>query len=904
MPSVPSNPKRRRRLRGIAWNFLLLSLALLVLVLLAVLNLTLLSLWAANHFLPAWRFGAARMQIDPKGALTIRGLTVRLREDGSEVLSLKNARVAFAWRELRKHHLAAVELDSLRVSANDAALAEARKISLSSKPDEVAWRIDRIAVRDGFGKIALATQPGIAVRLDAEILSLGENAAAGKSDTLRLRELALRSLTGRDIVTLPDATLAFTVPELTAGHLRRLTIEKPRVSLTQEEVAMLTAASPAQGPAMPWKIDQLAISGANVRVDIPTLPLAEGSFAIHAADLGSAPDRKQTPGELRVENLSVRPRDNAAIPASLKAATIQFTSSELLAGHLREVRLDGPSVTFNEAWRTVLAAFGKDGSSAPSAFPLKIDRLVLEDGKADVALPGIPTIQGLLAGEFKNLGTSDAAVQSIEFHDLHIGLPDQPAGSFHEWLTLPKVKVSFNVEDLAQRHRVKSIELDGATLRFDRECRVMFSKTGDDRAAPANPFIADEVHLHNSRVALDDLGLGMPPLDFSLNLDLTDVPLNDPLSGDAREVQTLELSNINFVSPLDPFVPVLGLHSVFIRWTPLGLRDRQIEEVAIVGPEINIGPDLFWYLDLVEKRQAAAAVEAPPAAPARSWRVKRFDATSGKLVLALAGQARLTLPMPFESHAENVDFQRLSDAKLSLILEVPPQDYENRELDLHLHGVSGRIDFQLPPGARAENVVQTLKVRDVRWKQFRGRDWWLGLTFDQLGIHGDGGGKICSGDIRAGFTYFLDARAPWTGWMSGTRLDLKELTDKLATGRASMTGRAAISVAINGIGGDVTRVAGDFRAPSGGKLRVTKLNDLLAAIPADWETTKRDLMRIGIESLRDFSYDSGKASFWLTEPVGQLNVRLDGTLGRRELEVNFNPPGNLNRLFLFSPFKP
>ena len=113
-----------------------------------------------------------------------------------------------------------------------------------------------------------------------------------------------------------------------------------------------------------------------------------------------------------------------------------------------------------------------------------------------------------------------------------------------------------------------------------------------------------------------------------------------------------------------------------------------------------------------------------------------------------------------------------------------------------------------------------------------------------------------------------------------------------------------MSLAVNGLGGSLTRIAGDFRAPSGGKLRITKLDDLIAAIPQDWANSKRDGMRIGLETLRDFPYDSGNASFWLTEPVGQLHVTLDGQLGKRELEVNFNPPGDLNRLFLFSPFKP
>ena len=883
---------------------MLLVLLMLVLCLLGLLNLARVSVWAANHFLPAWQFGASGVELSPKGSLSVRGLSVRLREDGSEVLSLKKGRIAFSWMQLRQHRLNAVDLDGIRVAANDAAISEARKLIPAERSSDAGWKIDRLTVRDGHGDVALAKQQGISARVDAEILSLGTANPGGKADSLRLRELVLHSPTKREIVSVPEASLAFAVAELKEGHVRRIVVDGPQVSLTQEETALVPPSDAAPRAAIPWRIDELAISKGNVRVDIPTLPRIEGEVAIHAANLGSAPSETQTPGELRVEKLSLRPRDEGATPASLTSATVQFTGAELMAGHLREVRLDGAAVTMNEAWKDVLSKLGNGDSSAPSAFPLKIDHLVLEGGKANITLPGIPAILGTLAAEFKNIGKSDSATQRIEFHDLHIGLPDQPAGSFHEWLTLPKVRVSFNVQDLVERHRVQSVDIDGATLRFDRETRAMFAKVGNGAPSPAKPFISDEVHFRSTRVALDDLGLGMPPLDFLLNVDLSEVPLNDPLSGDTREIQALELSNINFVSPLDPFVPVLTLRSVFIRWTPLGLRDRQIDDVTIVGPEINIGPDLFWYLDLVDKRRAASEAAAPAAAPGRSWRLKRFEATSGKLILALAGQARITLPMPFESHAENVDFQRLSDAKLRLILEVPSQDYENRELDLHLHGVSGKIDFQIPPGTRSENVVQTLKVRDMRWKNFRGADWWLGLTFDQDGVHGDGGGKICSGDIRAGFTYFLDPRAPWTGWVGGTRLDLKEITDKLATGRASMTGRANVNVSVNGVGGDVSRVAGDFRAPTGGKLRITKLDDLISAIPADWEITKRDLMRIGIETLRDFTYESGKASFWLTEPVGQLNVRLDGSLGRRELEVNFNPPGNLNRLFLFSPFKP
>lgn len=890
---------------------MLAGLSLIVLVMLTIFFVTPLGVWAANRLLPAWNVAADRITLDASGGITVSGLKVRLRGDGSEALALRRARVTFSWRELFRHHLASVDLNGVSIAANGAAISEVEKILSGGDPTNSRWRIDRLTVRDGFAKASLAALPGAEGRFDAEIFSMATPDTGGKPDTMRLRGWALRSRGGREIISIPEATLAFTVLELSSGHLRSLVVDGAQIALAKEDLALLHPGSPGTGPARPWRVDVLAIDRANVRIDFPNAPLVEGGVTLHAADLGTDRSESRAPGELRIANLSVRPRDSRAAPATLAAATVQFAGSEILAGHVREVRLDAPSVNFNDAWRGVISSLRNGGASSAAAFPFQIDQLIVDGGKADIALAGMPPMQGTIGARFANLGAGDATLQTVEFHDLHFGIPDPPDGVFHEWLSLPKVKVTFSLADLTQHHRIRSIDLDGAAFRFDRECRAMFARqhvgAAEKQSASAVPLIADEMNLRNARVSLDDLGLGVPPLDFSVNLDLANVPLNDPLSAETAEVQTLELSNINFVSPLDPFVPVLALPSIFLRWTPAGLRARQIEHLEIVGPAIHVGPDLFWYMDLVEQRRAeleAAAPATPNAVPAPAWRVKRFDATAGKLVLALDGQARLTLPMPFESHAENLDFQRLSDARLKLVLEVPEQDYENAELGLHLRGVSGKIDFQLPPGAHSENLVQTLKVRDVRWKEFRGRDWWLGLTFDKAGIHGDGGGKICSGEVRAGFTYFLDEREPWTGWVSGSRVDLKELTDKLTPGKAAMTGRANASLALNGLGNSLVRVAGDFRAPTGGNLRITKLDELIAAIPRDWTIAKRDGLRIGLESLRDFPYTAGNASFWLTEPVGQLHVNLDGKLGKRELEVNFNPPGDLNRLFLFSPFQP
>jgi len=174
----------RRWLRRIAWNLLLLALLLLVLGMLAVLNLTPLSLWAANHFLPAWRFHVSRVTVEARGALTIRELSVQLRRDGGEVLSVRKARAAFSWRELFKSRLFAVDLDGLRVVANDGALEEVQTILAGKSSSQPRWQIDRLTVKNGSAKVALAEQPEFDSRFDFKIFSLGEKSAAGKVDAI------------------------------------------------------------------------------------------------------------------------------------------------------------------------------------------------------------------------------------------------------------------------------------------------------------------------------------------------------------------------------------------------------------------------------------------------------------------------------------------------------------------------------------------------------------------------------------------------------------------------------------------------------------------------------------------------------------------------------------------------
>ena len=546
MPLLQS--KTWRRVRGFAWYLLLTVLALIVGGMLVVLFPTRVTLWLANRSLPGWTINADSIHVGPEG-VSARGVTVRLREDSREVVWAKRTRVAIRWPDLLRGRIAAVEVTGLKIDADDRAVEQALAALRNSSPAKSNVEIGRITIRDARFAIAPLGLPVVSGNFEAEILGADQPLR----DFLRLRDARVQTRQGRTILSAPKTTVEFKVAELTSGQIRSLAVDGARLDLTIEDAALFPASS-TPGKASEWRVDSLVLDDMRVRIDLPPLPVIESGIAMHATGLRSDPDGAELPGEIRISQLTVTPRDAKAKPAFVEAATVRFTSSEIRGGKIHEVRVEGTSVHFNDAWQNVFAAAsvvtGESASPTTGAFPFQVKKLTVAGAKAAVGLTGVPTVEGIIGAEFTNLGGPNGGIQTIELFDLHFGLPDSPDGTFHEWLTLPKVKVSFRMDDLVERRLIAKLEIDGAIFRFDRECRVMFARPAGppSTSPPAPPYIAEEVVLRNARVTLDDLGIGIPPLDFAVNLNLANAPLNDPLSGDTRDVQTVELSNINFVS--------------------------------------------------------------------------------------------------------------------------------------------------------------------------------------------------------------------------------------------------------------------------------------------------------------------------------------------------------------------
>jgi len=246
---------------------------------------------------------------------------------------------------------------------------------------------------------------------------------------------------------------------------------------------------------------------------------------------------------------------------------------------------------------------------------------------------------------------------------------------------------------------------------------------------------------------------------------------------------------------------------------------------------------------------------------------------------------RLPLPLTFSTSAENLNLGKLSDLKLALDLKVPQEDYVFPGYKLELIQLGGNIRFDLPPRSAANNLVQTLRMKEVRWRQFHADEGWLSVTFDSKGINGEIGAKGYGGYLNGGFSFFFGDTYPWVGWLSGAKVDLKKVTDVMAPGSFAMDGPAEFKLEANGASSSLERLKGNLRAVHRGKLQIGKLDQILADIPTDWYWLKRETTRILLETLRDFTYDTGDASFWYLNDEGNLKLTLQGPLGSRNIDL-------------------
>jgi hypothetical protein len=221
------------------------------------------------------------------------------------------------------------------------------------------------------------------------------------------------------------------------------------------------------------------------------------------------------------------------------------------------------------------------------------------------------------------------------------------------------------------------------------------------------------------------------------------------------------------------------------------------------------------------------------------WRIKSLGIAFGRLTLGSGGRKQYGLPLSFRTKAEDVALDNLAALKLQAVLEIPPQRYAFDSYQLEFTSEKGELRFSYPPEKNLNNLVGTIRLKSIRWRQYKASNSWISVTFDRSGINGKFGGKVYGGETWGGFSFFFYADSPWIGWLSGRGISLRELTNILSPQNFQLSGPMEFRLQMDARSHNIERVLGDFRATKPGKMVIGKIDDLLARIPSTWNLVKQ-----------------------------------------------------------------
>ena len=237
--------------------------------------------------------------------------------------------------------------------------------------------------------------------------------------------------------------------------------------------------------------------------------------------------------------------------------------------------------------------------------PWAVRRLVCDYGQLHISGygPSGLDIHSKFCFDFKNFSPATAPAESHELVLWDAVAATTPIRLFCA-LTSPAQNLISTV--LFKKRSLTGLTLEGGLLVFGKSLREIFQRPElkPVRATPPLRECVDSRTLDIRRIAvrLDDERPQISDITFALNTSLKNIPLSKSASASGSEPQTIEIANLEILSPLDPFTKVLTLDSIFLRFTLAGLLRREIDQLTILGPNIFLGEDLFWYMDDMQKR--------------------------------------------------------------------------------------------------------------------------------------------------------------------------------------------------------------------------------------------------------------------------------------------------------------
>ncbi len=584
---------------------------------------------------------------------------------------------------------------------------------------------------------------------------------------------------------------------------------------------------------------------------------------------------------LTIDDLELKSRKDGSTLLSLDGGTITFSWDDLRRLQIGEVRLVQPQITISPK---IMDAFAPPAGtpSKKAGAPWSVRRLVSDYGELTITGYGDPQIDGeaKFSFDFSNFSLTSApqALHELVLWDISATINKEPS-----FVSLDMARIGFSFEGLFKNRSITSLQLNGGSLIVgDTLRKILAAPKKEGGSPPSTPWTVGTLDLKGVAVKLDDNRADVTDITFALNTSMQNVPMSEAAAQMGAEEQTIEITDLEVLSPYNPLAKVLTLRSIFVRFTLAGLLRRELKKITIFSPTIYVGPDLFWYMDEA-KKNLPAAPEGGDSQP--GWKVDDLQIEMGKLVLGSGGNAQYGVPLNFHTRAQNVSLDNLAALQFEGGLEIPAQKYAFESYQIELSTQGGDLKFSYPPEKAQSNLVGKIFLDTVRWRQYEADTAWISVTFDRQGINGEFGGKVYGGYASGGFSFFFDPTSPWIGWLGGKKIDLRQLTNVISAQNFQLTGPLEFRLQMDAQGKSIDRIRSEFKATKPGRMVIGKLDDILKRIPAAWSMLKQSSTRIALETLRDFDYTKGGGNFWFVKSQGILQLQLQGPSGSRNFEV-------------------
>jgi hypothetical protein len=199
--------------------------------------------------------------------------------------------------------------------------------------------------------------------------------------------------------------------------------------------------------------------------------------------------------------------------------------------------------------------------------------------------------------------------------------------------------------------------------------------------------------------------------------------------------------------------------------------------------------------------------------------------------------------------------------------------------------LEGSALFNLPLKNRDNNLFQFFRASELRYDKFSLQDVYLKITYDQRGVYCEFGGQLYGGQLSGGFYLYLNDLVTWEMWLDAQKVRLSPLTERLTPEYLIMDSTVSFKAAAFGDVNSFYTASGELQTHTPGTMTIKALNSLLKDLPPEWDSLERSLTTIGLETLRDYSFDTCTGQFKLYGREGSLTLDLNGPSGQRAFKI-------------------